>query len=806
MDLKTYGLSQKQADELFNSGMGNTQIENIGKTNKDIIKENVFTYFNLIFFIMAVLLVISGAWNSLTFLPVIICNALIGIFQGIKAKNVLDRLKVINQPTAVVIRDGSEREVSISKLVLGDVVVLSQGDQICADAVVLEGEIAVNEALLTGEADEIVKKNGSELMSGSFVVSGRCLAKLTKVGHDSYISKLMLKAKKMPSSEQSEMVRSINKIVAFAGLIIIPIGIALFVQSFYIQGNSFSESVPSMVAALIGMIPEGLYLLLSITLGLSTIRLAREKVMLHDMRSIESLARVDTICVDKTGTITDNSMLVADAVPADGIEDKERMDYFVNLIADYIGCVPDDNITMHALEDYFPIRSSRTCVSFHSFSSKYKYSAVQFTDGTYVLGAPEFVLGNGYYLYKDKIEGFAKRGLRVLCFASYYGGAGNSPVITPEGEGAVSVDVPEGTLEEAVTKPLVFILLQNPIREAAPATFTYFRKQGVDVKVISGDNPLTVSEVARNAGIRNADKYVDMSLVPDEDIRGAVREYSVFGRVSPEQKQKIIRALKKDGHTVAMTGDGVNDILAMKDADCSIAMASGSEAAVQAAQVVLLDSDFSKMPRIVGEGRRNINNIERTATLFLVKNIFSLLLALFSIINVLTYPLQPSQITMISMFNIGIPGFFLAMEPQDRRIKGHFLVKVLLKAMPAALTDFFAIAALVVFGNTFGVKSEDISVAATFLLSIVGFLILTNICKPVNKYSLRVIIGCIVGMIVTAFIFNDLFSISYVSVECIMLFVLFAIATEPFMRYLTKLFTYVEKRVQRFFLVNKLKN
>jgi cation-transporting ATPase E len=805
MEYTGLGLSQQEAKELYEDGKGNIQIENIGKTSADIIKENIFTYFNLIFFIMAILLVISGAWNSLTFLPVIICNSLIGIFQGIKAKNVLDKLKVINQPTATVIRDGTERTVHIDKLVLGDVIVLSQGDQICADAVVLDGEIAVNEALLTGEADEIVKKKDSELMSGSFVVSGRCLAKLTNVGHSSYISKLMLKAKKMPSSEQSEMVKSINKIVAFAGLIIIPIGIALFVQSFYIQGNSFAESVPSMVAAVIGMVPEGLYLLLSITLGLSTMRLAREKVMLHDMRSIESLARVDTICVDKTGTITDNSMLVADAHVVSGDDNPAARDYFINLIADYIGCVPDDNITMHALEDYFPIRNSRTCVSFNSFSSKYKYSSVQFTDGTYVMGAPEFVLQDNYDTYKNQIEGYAKKGLRVLCFAAYYGGADNTPVI-PEGSENLSVDVPKGPLTGAKTEPLVFILLQNPIREAAPATFAYFKKQGVDVRVISGDNPMTVSEVAKNAGIQNADRYVDASTLEDEDIKDAVRKYTVFGRVSPEQKQKIVRALKKDGHTVAMTGDGVNDILAMKDADCSIAMAAGSEAAVQAAQVVLLDSDFSKMPSIVSEGRRNINNIERTATLFLVKNIFSLLLALFSIINVLAYPLQPSQVTMISLFNIGIPGFFLAMEPNNRRIRGHFLIKVLLKAMPAALTDFFAIAALVVFGNTFGVKSEDVSVAATFLLAIVGFIILTNICRPVDKYSMRVILGCIVGMIITAFLFNDLFSISYVSVECVMLFVLFAIATEPFMRYLTMLFTYVERRTQRFLANNKPKN
>ncbi len=791
------GLTTAEAKELYQKGYGNVQIDNTAKTTADIIKENVFTYFNLIFLIMAVLLIVAGAFNSLTFLPVIICNSLIGIAQELKAKKVLDKLSVINQSTVTVIRDGSEDTVSIDKLVLGDVVLLTAGSQICADAVVIDGEVNVNEALLTGEADEIVKTKDSELKSGSFVVSGRCLAVLTKVGADSYISQLMLKAKKMPSSEQSEMVRSINRIVIAAGILIIPIGIALFVQSFVIQGNSFAETVPSVVAALIGMIPEGLYLLLSITLGLSTIRLARNKVMLHDMRSIETLARVDTICVDKTGTITDNSMLVAGAELADsGYEDDEdRLKAISILVSDYIGCVPDDNITMHALEDYFKYSTNRTCISFHAFSSKYKYSSVQFDDATYVMGAPEFILRQNYDAYREKVESYASKGLRVLCFARYYGGADGSEVFDPS-MGAVSLPVPEGSLDNSYSVPLAFILLQNPIRENARETFEYFRKQKVDIKVISGDSPLTVSEVARNAGIKGADKYVDASTMEDADIPELVERYTVFGRVSPEQKQKIIRALKKKDHTVAMTGDGVNDILAMKDADCSVAMAAGSDAAIQASQVVLIDSDFSRMPKIVAEGRRNINNIQRTATLFLVKNIFSLLLALFSIISVLTYPLQPSQITMVSLVNIGIPGFFLAMEPNNRRIEGRFLVKVLLKAMPAALTDFFAIAALVVFGNTFGVNPEDISVASTFLLAIVGFIILANISSPLNAYRIKVLVGCIIGMIIGAFLFHDLFSIRYVSIECVMLFVLFAIATEPFMRYLTKIFTYIEKKIQ----------
>ena len=796
MDYSNIGLSSDKALDLYNHGKGNVQIENISKSNKEIVRENVCTYFNLIFLILAVLLIVSGAFKSLTFVPLIICNSLIGIFQGIKSKNVLDKLKVLNQTTVTAIRDGQEKIIPVDKLVLGDVIVLSGGNQICADAVVLDGEIAVNEALLTGEADEITKKKGAELMSGSFVVSGRCLATLTKVGADSYISQLMIKAKKMPDKEQSEMVRSINRIVQCAGIIIIPVGILLFYQSFALQGNSFAESVPSMVAALIGMIPEGLYLLLSLTLAMSTIRLARDQVMLHDMRSIEALARVDTICVDKTGTITDNSMLVADAVLPDGSKsDAQMIDYLENLIADYISCVPDDNITMHALEDYFPVRNSRTCVSFHSFSSKYKYSGVQFSDGSYLLGAPEFVLQDNLDIYKGVIEGFASRGLRVLCFARYLGGADGSEVCEETKED-LSLELPKGVLTGARTIPLMFILLQNPIRKTAPDTFAYFKRQGVDVKVISGDNPLTVSEVAKNAGIDNADKYVDASTLTDETIIEAAGEYTVFGRVSPEQKQKIVNALKNDGHTVAMTGDGVNDILAMKDADCSIAMAAGSEAAAQAAQVVLLDSDFSKMPKIVGEGRRNINNIERSATLFLVKNLFSLFLSLFSIISVMTYPLQPSQVTLISAFNIGIPGFFLAMESSNKRIRGNFLAKVLLKALPAALTDFFAIAALVNFGRTFGVDPSDISVAATFLLAIVGFIILTNISLPLNRYRLIVLMGCVLGMGVAAIVFNDLFEISHVSTECMMLFVLFAIATEPLMRYLTMLFTFLEEKIQ----------
>lgn len=781
------GLTTEQARQLKEQGHANVQIDHSAKTTKDIFKENILTYFNLIFLILAVLLILAGAFNSLTFLPVIIANTMIGIVQELHAKKVLDKLSILHEPSAVVVRDGKSRKIPIAELVLNDVIILKSGNQIPADAGVISGEVTVNESLLTGESDEITKKPGDELMSGSFVTSGECLARLIRVGNDSYISQLMIKAKSMKKGEQSEMVRSINRIVMAAGAAIIPIGVILFVQSFVMQGNTFSASITSMVAAVIGMIPEGLYLLVSVALAVASVQLASKKVMLHDMKSIETLARVNVLCVDKTGTITDNRMRVTDVVPASQMDEQSRHRYEV-LVGEYVHALSDDNITMRALREYFH-GGGRQSVSVFPFSSRYKYSSVQFTDGTYVLGAPEFILGNRYAAYRDTVDKYAQKGLRVMVFGQFLGFQG-------KGE-KQSLPVPDSGLEGADVEPVFFILLENPIRENARQTFSYFVKQGVQIKVISGDNPVTVSEVARQAGIGGYDKYIDASqLRTDEQIADAARRYVIFGRVTPDQKQKLVQALKEQGDTVAMTGDGVNDILAMKNADCSIAMAAGSDAAVQAAQVVLLDSDFSHMPEIVGQGRKTINNIERSATLFLVKNIFSFLLSVFSIINLLTYPLRPSQISLISMFNIGIPAFFLALEPNDERVQGKFLRRVIMRAMPAALTDFFAIAALVVFGNTFNVSSEDISVAATFLLAIVGFMILFRISSPMNRYHAVIIVGCIIGLYIMSYYFNNLFDIKVPSTKCAMLFVLFAIATEPCMRYLSRLFALIDSKIE----------
>ena len=777
------GLTSQQVQEHRLHGWTNKAVEPPSKTTKEIVHENVFTYFNLIFVVLAVLLCLVGSFRDLTFLPVIIANTLIGIIQEIRAKQVLDKLTMLNAPRASVVRDGKRTVINAEDLVVDDIVIFKAGDQVCADAEVSAGEVQVNESLLTGEADEITKRKGDKLMSGSFIVSGQCHARLDKVGEDSYISKLTLQAKAMQSKEKSEMIRSLDKLVKCVGVAIIPIGIVLFSQAFFIRHDGFRESVTSMIAAVIGMIPEGLYLLASVALAVSSIRLAQKKVLLHDMKCIETLARVDVLCVDKTGTITENTMKVQKLIKTDEYDEKEKGGLSL-LVGDFAAAMTNDNITMAALKEYFTKASGKKVLSKTGFSSATKYSSVTFEDGAYVLGAPEFVLKEKYDDYAEEITEYASTGSRVLAFGIYDGEVDGKPLT-------------HGIL------PFGFVLLANPIREAAKETFEYFAEQGVEVKVISGDNPVTVSNVAKQAGIKNADRYVDASEFEDEQsMRKALLNNTVFGRVTPSQKRKFVRILKEAGHTVAMTGDGVNDVLALKDADCSIAMASGSDAAAQASQLVLLESDFSCMPEVVLEGRRVVNNIQRSASLFLVKNIFSFLLSVASVVFMFTYPLEPSQVSLISMFTIGVPAFFLALEPNKNMIKGHFLTNVLLKALPAALTDALAVAALVIFGRTFDVSSTDISTAATMLLAIVGFMILYKISAPMNKIRFSIVSGCIAGLLFCSIFLKDLFAITSMTKECIMLFVVFAIATEPVLRYLT---TLVEK-VKYYYLKLRGKN
>lgn len=811
------GLTDAEVEQRIEQGLTNHTDISTDKTTKEIVVSNVCTYFNLIFLVITILLVAVGSFRNLTFLPIIIGNTVIGIVQELRAKKTLEKMSLLNAPHADVIRNGEMTQIATEKLVKDDVILLTAGKQICADAVVIDGSIQVNESLLTGEADEVEKPVGSTLMSGSFVVSGECYARLEKVGNESYISKLSMEAKSMGSKEQSEMIRSINQIVKWIGIVIIPIGIILFWQSHFVNDVSISKSVTSTVAAIIGMIPEGLYLLTTIALALSTMKLANKKVLLHDMKSIETLARVDVLCVDKTGTITEPDMKVSDiflcqsgSKPAyndqsgmsesrlnlaDNVQSCMRencllqkqeqtavhselsLDELKKLIVRYAYASKDNNATMLALKEYAEgfVKTGDSGLKIHNlhndiagriidqqaFSSSRKYGSITFADGTYLLGAPEFILGDDFHIVENEIQSYTENGDRVLLFARR---------------------------DSDKTIPLGFVALANPIRQNAVKTFEYFKKQRVAIKVISGDNPKTVSQIAMQAGIENADKYIDAaSLDSKEKIAKAVSQYTVFGRVTPKQKQQLVKALQQKGHTVAMTGDGVNDILAMKDADCSVAMASGSEAAAQAAQVVLLDSDFVHMPDVVYEGRRVVNNIERSASLFLVKNIFSLLLALFSVISMFTYPLEPSQISLISMFTIGLPGFLLAMEPNKERIKGHFLTNVMLKALPGGLTDVIAISALVVCGAVFSIPEESIGTIATMVLSVVGFMILFKISEPLNTMKYVVIGINVAGFVLCVYFLKDLFALTNLSSICILLMIVFGFAAESLFRNLTVL-------------------
>ena len=758
------GLSMEQVRKRFAQGADNYKVESSTLSVSEIVRSNVCTYFNLVFAVIAVLLAIVGAWSDMLFLPIIVANTCIGIIQEVHSKKVLDKLSILNAPHAVVIRDGKRQEIPADQLVLDDIVEFSAGSQIPADAKVVSGELQVNESLITGESDEIEKREGDSLLSGSFVVSGKACARLEKVGKDSYISKLTLQATKSKKGEQSEMIHSLDYLIMVMGIIIIPIGIALFVQAFIYNEGTFHDSITGMVAAIIGMIPEGLYLLTSVALAVSSVRLAQKKVLIHDMKCIETLARVNVLCVDKTGTITEPGMQVYDFSVLEGADQLE----ISQRLSDFVAAQEKDNATMEALKEHFCNGTGMRAREVYSFSSETKYSGAVMEDGkSYVIGAPEFVLRGQFSQYQEQIATYSSKGYRVLVFAEYEGTLDRKPLTEP-------------------VLPLCFVMLANPIRKGAKETFTYFAENDVEIKVISGDNPLTVSVIAAEAGIAGAGRYVDASTLKEkEDYLRAVEEYTVFGRVTPSQKRMLVQALKEHKKTVAMTGDGVNDVLALKDADCSVAMASGSDAASNVAQLVLLDSDFSRMPSVVAEGRRVVNNIERTAALYIVKNIFSMLLAIFSVFLMLDYPLEPSQVSLISMFTIGIPSFVLALEPNKDLIRGHFLTNVLVRALPAGLTDFIVVSGLVIFCREFDVDLNCLSTSCTILVAIVGFMILHRIARPMNTGHIVLLVGVIAGWIFCMLFGGSFFGITEISKQCEMLMVIFAIITEPVLRYLS---------------------
>ncbi len=762
------GLTTDEVVRQTKAGNANVVPSKSGTRVSAIVASNVFTYFNAIFAILAVLLVTAGSYKNLTFLPVVVANMIIGIVQQLRAKKVLDELALLDESHYVALRDDEERVVAASDLVLGDLVRLEAGQQVPADAVVVDGVAGVNEALLTGEQDEVEKSQGCELLSGSFVVAGQVEARLTRVGAESYASMLTARAKEV-KEKKSEMVADIDRIILVAGILILPVGGLLWWQA-HASGVGYSASVTSMVGAVVGMIPEGLYLLVTIALALSAMRLARQSVLLHDMRSIETLARVDVLCVDKTGTITSGDMVVQEVFSKNG--DVRVSEEGLGLLASYVATVTDNNVTIEALRSYVGDSEPLADAEVTPFSSQLKYSQVTTGGVTYRLGAPEFVLApRERGECQSALDERAAAGMRVLAMVEVVG-------------------------ED--TRPILFVVLRNEVRPDASSTFAAFERQGVEVKVISGDNPLTVSKVAQQAGIAGAEKYVDASELKDaSDMRNAVREYTVFGRVRPEQKRDLVHALKLEGLQVAMTGDGVNDILAMKEADCSIAMGSGSDAARQAAQVVLLDNNFSHMQQIVFEGRRDINNITRSATLFLYKNIFSLALALFSIFGSFTYPLTPNQVSLISFFNIGLPAFLLAFEPNEKKQEGRFVLEVLLRSLPAAITSFVAIAVMMLFARLFDISQNDVATASTYLLSVVGFLILVGLIRPPNRYRIMVLALCIVGFIAGCGFFWKLFDIYDLSMRAWVLCGVFAFAEVGVMQILVAVLSYARGRKER---------
>ena len=754
------GLSSAQAQDRMDAGWGNLPIDPPGKTVGQIIKSNIFTYFNMLFFVLAAFVLVFGTWQNAMFLGVVFANIAIGIVQELRSKRTLDKLTLLTAPHGFVIRDGRQRKIPTSEMVRDDIVVFSAGSQIYADAVVVSGECSANEALITGEADEIKKTPGSELLSGSFVVSGECRARLTQVGADSYANRLTLEAKEAKPPQQSEMMRSLTRLVQVIGIAIIPLGVLMAVKEIVWLGRSVSDGVVATVASLIGMIPEGLYLLTSMALAAGVVRLAQKKTLVHDMGCIETLARVDVLCVDKTGTVTENKMTVEDVVPL--CPDRFEEGDIRLIMADYVGAMRADNDTMAALRRYFTGEVKQPAVKAVPFTSARKFGGVSFhEDETYLLGAPDVLLGERYGKYAAQIDAYSAKGCRVLLLALYDG-------------------QPDDEALDADMLPISLILLSNKIRAEAPDTFKYFAEQGVAIKVISGDNAMAVSEVAKRAGIKGAESYVDArTLETDEDIAAAVEKYTVFGRVTPDQKRRFVRALKAAGHTVAMTGDGVNDVLALKEADCSIAMASGSDAASQVSHIVLLESNFAAMPSVVAEGRRVINNIERSAALFLVKNIFSFSLAVISLIFTLPYPVTSAQMSLVSALTIGAPGFVLAMEPNTARIKGKFLPNVIYRALPGGLTDLILVLGVILFCMVFQVGENMMSTVCAIILNIVGLMVVHYTCKPYNLLRKAMMTGLTVAFVFCVLLLPQLFTLTSLDLPGAMILVVFALLSAP---------------------------
>ncbi|OKZ66471.1 MAG: ATPase P [Clostridiales bacterium 41_12_two_minus] len=709
------GLTQAEVEERIADGQVNAIQDSSNRSVKDIVMGNTLTFFNFINIVLLALVLSVRSYKNMLFIFIIIANTLIGIFQEIKAKITLDKLKILTVSHVDVIRDGVKKSITVSELVKDDVILLKSGGQIPADGVILDGEVDVNESLLTGESDSIHKTCGSKVLSGSFVTSGKAMCLLTEVGHDCYMEKLSSEAKQF-KRYKTELQRNLDTILKFISIIIVPLGIILFAKQYWISGSTYEQAALDTVAAVLGMIPEGLVLLTSVALALGAVRLARRSTLVRELFCIETLARVDTLCLDKTGTITEGHLCVQGEESV-----KEDVD-LEQLMGRMVAALGDENETFQALRQHYKRNQSTNTKLVLPFSSERKFSGVVFEgEGTYLMGAYQFIFPQADPAVLEKIAEYASQGLRVLTIA-------HSPN-----------EMTDYTLAEDF-EIVGFVFMTDVVRKNAPDILGYFEEQGVDLKVISGDDPVTVAAIAARAGLKDADKYIDATTIhTDEEMEDAILKYSVFGRVTPKQKQQMVRLLKQNGRTVAMTGDGVNDVLALKDADVSIAMASGSEAAKNTANLVLLNSDFASLPHIVNEGRRVINNIKAAASMFLIKTGFSVLTALLTIIVGQNYPFQPIQLSVINGCAVAIPTMLLQLEPSFQKVNKHFFREVLRMSMPAAITITAMITIINNIGHSIGTPREMLSTVCVLATGWVYLITLRQVYSPMTGYRKFVI-------------------------------------------------------------------
>lgn len=745
VDLKK-GLSTEEVAKQKELGLQNNYEENVAKSTKDIIFDNVMTLFNFLNFAIAVCLLFVGAYSNLAFLAIIIVNMSIGIFQEIHARNLVQKLSIVAKENVHVVRNGVQQEIDTKELVMEDIVIISAGEQVPSDMEVIDGKVEANEALLTGESDLIEKEIGDTLLSGSFIVSGQAYARVIHVGAENYAVKITQEAK-VHKPIQSELVNSIRKVSKFTSWVIIPLGIILFVEAFWLRDAGIKTSVVASAAALLGMLPKGLVLLISIALTTGVIKLAKKRILVQDMYSIETLAHVDTLCLDKTGTITEGKMKVQKAII---LHDKYE-ELFPQIIGSYLSESTDNNITMQAIRDHYEVSNRFGAKEVLAFSSERKWGAIEFPEiGTVYLGAPERLVDDSRL--PEAVFTAQENGYRVLMLA-------------------IAEQQLLNETKMPYLEPLAILEIDDPIRQNAKETLAYLKEEGIDLKVISGDNPVTVSNIARRAGLPGYESYIDLSTKTTEaEVREAVQQYTVFGRVSPQQKRTIVRELKDTEHVVAMTGDGVNDVLALREADCSIAMAEGDGATRQISNLVLLDSDFTTLPDVLFEGRRVVNNVTRVSSVFFIKTIYSFILSIICALTAIAFPFIPIQVTLIDLAIEGYPAFFLSFEGDKRKVVGKFLPTALKNASVNALLVVVNIIAVYLIGQNQGFSSLDTTTLMYYLLVGISCMAVVRACLPLNPLRIFLVFSTIIGIYVAAMLFHNILEIGFLTSQTMGLF------------------------------------